>query len=338
MRAWSIPRWGVESLELVEQPRPRPGINEVLVRFEAISLNYRDYLVIEGSYNPKFPLPLIAGSDAFGQIVEVGEKVSPALEERFVVTTFAPRWHSGPPDRRHLRQVLGGPLPGVFVEYRTFDAEELFLVDDPSLLLPAEWATFPCAGVTAWAALIDHAGLQPGHTVLLLGTGGVSLFGLQIARMTGAKVLVVTSGRDKIEQVKLFGADDAVDRNEREDWDSWVLEATQGKGVDVVLETGGAGTLKRSLRAVKVGGHIALIGVLAGHLLRLNILPFVMKAVKVQGVVVGHHLHLQNLVQAFVGAKIHPIVDTVYPFSDLPIALTHLTQGRHLGKIGLSLP
>lgn len=338
MLVWSVAEWGLENLQGHHAPIPEPGHGQVLVRFHAASLNYRDLLVVKGQYNPKFPRPLIPGSDGYGQIVGLGTGVAAELFQRFVLTSLAPDWKAGQPDPRTLRSTLGGPHPGVFSEYRLFRPEELVLVDEPSALTAGEWATLPCAGVTAWNCLMDHAGLLPGQTVVLLGTGGVSLFGLQIARMVGARVLLLSSSREKRERALQMGADAVADYRKRTDWGDWVLEQTGGRGADIVLDTGGAGTLAQSLRAVRVGGHVSLIGVLAGAQEKLNIMPLVMKAVRVQGVVVGHQEHLRQLVRACLHSFTRPVVDTTYALEALPEALAYLASGRHFGKIVIEFP
>jgi NADPH:quinone reductase-like Zn-dependent oxidoreductase len=310
----------------------------VLVRFHAASLNYRDLLVVNGSYNPRFPLPLVPGSDGYGRIVKLGGGVAAELFQKFVLTTLAPDWRSGEPDPQSLRHTLGGPQQGVLVEYRVFRPEELVLVDEPSALTPGEWATLPCAGVTAWTCLVDHARLQPGQTVVLLGTGGVSIFGLQIARMMGARVLLLSSSQEKRERARLLGADAVADYRARPDWGRWVMEETGGRGADLVLDTGGAGTLAQSLRAVKIGGHISMIGVLAGAEEAVNVLPLMMKAVKVQGVVVGHQQHLRQLVRAYLQSFTRPVVDRTYALEALPEALAYLASGKHFGKIVIEFP
>lgn len=335
MLSWSVAEWGVEHLQVEHLPIPEPGPGQVLLQFHAASLNYRDLLMVKGLYNPRYPRPLVPGSDGYGQIVGIGPGVSAELFHRYALTTFAPAWRSGPPDSRTLRQTLGGPLPGTLCEFRLFDLEELILIDEPSALTPTEWATLPCAGVTAWSALMDDARLQPGQTVVLIGTGGVSLFGLQIAKMVGARALMLSSSAEKRELAKSLGADAVADYRERPDWGDWVLEQTGGHGADVVLETGGAGTLPQSLKAVKLGGHIALIGVLAGAKEPMNIMPLLMKAVRVQGVVVGHQEHLRQLIRAYLQSYTRPVVDSVFHFEAVPEAFARLASGSQFGKVTL---
>lgn len=338
MRAWTVAEWGLENLTLLEHDRPKPGPGEVLVRFRSASLNYRDLLVVQGHYNPRFPRPMVPGSDGYGQIVELGPDTDEKLAKRHILSVFAPHWLSGPPDESSLRQTMGGPLPGVFQEYRVFRPEELHFLEEPSALTAAEWATLPCAGVTAWTGLFQHGGLQPGQTVVLLGTGGVSIFALQLARSVGARVLLLSSSQEKRERALEMGADAVACYRENPKWGQWVLAQTGGRGADLVLETGGSGTLAQSLKAVKLGGTVSLIGVLSGTEEKLNILPLLMKAVQVKGIVVGHKQNLEELEKACLQTGIRPVVDTIMPFEQLPEAFQALASGQHFGKIALDFP
>lgn len=338
MLSWTVEPWGLENLQAHHIPVPEPGPGQVLLRLHAASLNYRDLLVVRGEYNPKFPRPLTPGSDGYGQIVKLGPGVPAEFFHRYALTSFAPDWKGGQPDPRSLRNTLGGPQQGVLSEYRVFRPDELMLLDEPSALTAEEWATLPCAGVTAWAGLMDNARLQPGQTVVLIGTGGVSLFGLQIAKMVGARCLLLSSSEEKRQRARELGADAVADYKARPDWGAWVLEETAGRGADVVLETGGAGTLAQSLRAVKVGGHISLIGVLAGVQEEINLLPHLMKAVCVQGVVVGHQDHLRQLVRAYLQSYTRPVIDMGFALEAVPEAFDRLASGAHFGKIVIDYP
>ena len=333
-QSWQVSEWGLAQLEKVESECPEPSAGEVQVAFQAASLNYRDLLVVEGKYNPKFPRPLVPCSDGFGSVVAVGPGVDESLLKKSVMTNFCPDWSSGEPREKVLRRTLGGPLQGALQQRRNFAPSELLWLDEPAALTPGEWATLPCAGVTAWNCL---SGLKPGQTVLLIGTGGVSLFGLQIAKMHGARVLILSSSAEKRQWAKEMGAD-AVSDYQDTDWGRWALEQTEGRGVDIVLETGGAGTLAQSLKAVRVGGKIALIGVLSGTKEPLNILPLVMKSVNIQGVVVGHHQHAEELVQAYLQSMQRPVVHETFGWDDVPAAFEALASGRQFGKIVVEIP
>ena len=333
MKAWQLEDWGLENLHQVELERPKPGPGEVLVQFRAASLNYRDLLVVRGHYNPKFPQPLTPCSDGFGRIVETGAGVDDALLGRSVLTNFAPNWRDGPPQEESLRQTLGGPLTGVLQEYRSFFPDQLAILREPSAMQPEEWATLPCAGVTAWTGLVEHGRLQTGQTVLLIGTGGVSMWALKLAKSLGARVLVLSSSEAKRNQAQSFGADATHSYRDDPKWSGWVKEQTGGQGVDLVLETGGAGTLAQSLKSVKVGGRVSLIGVLSGTREPLNILPLLMKAVTVQGVVVGNRRHLDELISHCVTHQVRPFVEKTYPFHEAVSAFGYLASGHQFGKI-----
>ena len=202
--SWQVAEWGLTQLKKVEWECPEPSAGEVQVAFQAASLNYRDLLVVEGKYNPKFPRPLVPCSDGFGSVVAVGPGVDESLLKKSVMTNFCPDWCSGEPREKVLRRTLGGPLQGALQQRRNFAPSEILWLDEPAALTPGEWATLPCAGVTAWNCL---SGLKPGQTVLLIGTGGVSLFGLQIAKMHGARVLILSSSAEKRQWAKEMGAD-----------------------------------------------------------------------------------------------------------------------------------
>jgi len=336
--SWTVSTWGLENLQLQKTPCPDPGPGEVKVALRAAALNYRDLLVVEGKYNPRFPLPLVPCSDAMGEIVEVGSGVSSGLLKKSVLTLFCPQWHAGDAQRSALRNTLGGPLPGVLSQFRIYRPEELFVLPEPSALTPEEWATLPCAGVTAWNCLIDQAQLRAGQSVLLIGTGGVSLFGLQIAKVSGAKCLLLSSSAEKRERALELGADAVADYRANPNWSEWVLQQTNGKGVDVVLETGGAGTLPQSIKSTKVGGHISLIGVLSGAEDNLNILGLIMKGLTVRGAVVGSKAHLQSLHDAILHTMTRPVVQKSYSWDEVPKAFEALSCGGHFGKITIALP
>jgi len=338
LQAWSVEEWGLENLALHTVDRASPGPGQVQVRFRSASLNYRDLLVVEGQYNPKFSRPLVPCSDGFGEIVAVGAGVKEEFVGRSVLTLFCPDWAGGEPTAESLRTTLGGPMDGVLTPFRNFYPSQLLFLDEPSALTPGEWSTLPCAGVTAWNCLMDLAGLQPGQSVLLIGTGGVSLFGLQIAKMVGARILLLSSDPEKRERARELGADATEDYRRNPKWSEWVREQTGGEGVDVVLETGGAGTLPQSLKAVRLGGIISLVGVLSGTRGDINILPLVMKAVNVRGAVVGNKAHSKALVKAYLQNMVRPVVHRSYEWTDVPAAFQELQSGAQFGKITINFP
>ncbi len=277
--------FGLDNLALVERPDPRPGAGQVLVRLRAASLNFRDLLTVEGKYNPKQKLPLIPGSDGAGEVVAAGEGVTRVKPGDRVCTLFAQRWIAGRPTRERLRSTLGGPLDGVLAELAVFDQEGL--VHTPGHLSDEEAATLPCAAVTAWNALVTEGGITAGETVLVQGTGGVSLFALQLGKLLGARVIVTSSRDEKLARVRELGADETINYREVPDWGAKAKELTGGAGVDHVVEVGGAGTLQQSLQAVRFGGTISLIGNLAGSKVEVLLPQIFMQKVRLQGILVG---------------------------------------------------
>jgi NADPH:quinone reductase-like Zn-dependent oxidoreductase len=326
--------FGRDHLRLVERADPAPGAGELLLRVRAASLNYRDLMMVEGRYNPRQPLPLVPCSDGVGEVLACGEGVRGFAPGDRVCPIFAPRWLAGRPDRERLRSTLGGPLDGTLRELMTIPAESV--VRPPAHLSDAEAATLPCAGVTAWSALVEHGGVRAGDTVLVLGTGGVALFALQIARLHGARVVVTSSSDEKLARARELGAWETVNYRREAAWGKRVRELT-GEGVDHVVEVGGAGTLAESLRAVRIGGTILLIGVLAAGEAPFSIVPVFMQQVRVQGILVGHREAFAALVRALEQHGTRPVVDSVYPFEEVPAAFEHLAAGAHFGKVCLAI-
>ena len=285
MRYFCIDReLGIDALQMQEKPVPRPGHGQVLVRIRAASLNYRDLLMVSGNYSRNLPLPLIPLSDGAGEVVEAGEGVSRWRQGDRVAGTFFQDWDGGGITDRAASSALGGAIDGVLAEYALF--RERGLVPLPAHLSFEEGATLPCAALTAWHAL-QSGQLTCGQSVLTLGTGGVSLFALQFARACGARVIATTGSEAKAERLRALGISDIMNYKTEPSWESKVWELTGKRGVDLVVEVGGAGTLGKSLKAVRVGGHISLIGVLAGATGEVNPLPAVMKGVCIQGIYVG---------------------------------------------------
>ncbi len=254
-------KFGLESLVGAERPRPQPGPHEVLVRVKAVSLNYRDLLVVKGAYNPKMPLPRVPCSDAAGEVAAVGDKVTRLRAGQRVAGLFMPAWQSGEVTDDKARSALGGAVDGVLAEYVLLPADGVVAV--PEHLSDEEAATLPCAAVTAWHALVTEGAVKPGDTVLVQGTGGVSLFALQFAHLAGATVIATSSRDDKLERARALGASAGINYKTTPEWGDRARELSGG-GVDHVVEVGGAGTLAQSLRAVRMGGRVSLIGVLSG--------------------------------------------------------------------------
>lgn len=331
MRAFELRAFGLDSLTLAERPEPKPGPGHVLLQMRAFALNYRDLMVVKGTYNPKQRLPLIPLSDGVGKVVAVGDGVSRVKIGDRVAGIFMQKWLSGEISEDKARSSLGAQAEGVLAEYVVLHEDGV--VEVPEHLTDEEAATLPCAGVTAWHALITEGGVKPGDTVLVLGTGGVSLFGLQLARLAGARIIATSSSNAKLERAKRLGASDGINYKENADWDKAVRALTGGLGVDHVLEVGGAGTLPQSLRAVRMGGCIGLIGVLTGGNSQVNPLPILMKNVRVQGIYVGSREMFEAMNQAIAQHKLRPVVDRVFAFEEVREALRYMETGAHFGKI-----
>jgi NADPH:quinone reductase-like Zn-dependent oxidoreductase len=315
------------------EPRA-PGPGEVALRVRAVSINYRDLLMIRGHYNPRQPLPLVPGSDCVGEVVAVGKGVVDWAPGMRVCPAFNPGWLHGSIPARATNTTLGGPLEGVFQEHVVVPAEAL--VAPPEHFTDAECATLPCAGVTAWRALVAEGHIGTNSTVLTLGTGGVSLFAVQIAQMRGARVCVTSSSEEKLERVRALGAHHGICYTTDKAWGKTAAQWA-GHGVDVVVELGGAGTLGQSLRAVRTGGTVALIGVLAGVRSDIPLTSVLMRHIRVQGVFVGAVQDFRDLVACYAtNPDQRPVVDRVFPLSELPAALEWMASGRHLGKIVLA--
>ena len=330
MKAVQIERFGIDELAFNEIDRPTPMAGEVLVRMRASSLNYRDLMMVEGTYNSRLKLPLVPFSDGAGEVVEVGEGVSRWKVGDRVCPIFMQGWVDGELDYSKSKSTLGGDLDGCLRQYAAFN--EAGLVRIPDHLSFEEAACLPCAGVTAWNALMVSGGLQKGDTVLCQGTGGVSLFALQFAKAAGAEVTITSSSNDKLERAKGLGADHVINYREREDWDTVALELTNKRGVDHVVEIGGPGTLQRSMRAVKTGGHIAVIGVVAGKGEFTNV-PIFMKALKLIGVFVGSRVMFEDMNRFVTDKSIRPVVDSTFEFDQVRDALELMKSGGHFGKI-----
>ena len=333
MRAWAIDQFGIPNLKLVERPEPTAGPGQVIVAVRAVSLNYRDLLMVKGQYNPRLPLPRVPCSDGAGEIVAVGPGVTQVAVGDRVCGTFMQLWHSGPINDVAARSTLGGDLDGMMAE-RVVLAEE-GVVKVPAYLSFEEAATLPCAAVTAWNALVE-GGLKVGETVLIQGTGGVSIFALQIAKMFGARVLVTSGSDEKLKRAIEMGASAGVNYKTTPEWDKWARAQTGGVGVDRVVEVGGAGTLERSVKAVRTGGDIALIGVLSG-MGTVNPLLILMKAVTVRGIFVGSRSMFEDMNRAFEQNQVRPVVDRAFAFEEFPKALEHLEAAGHFGKVVIAV-
>jgi NADPH:quinone reductase-like Zn-dependent oxidoreductase len=332
MRAYAIQSgFGLDHLRFEERPEPQPGHGEVAVAVRAVSLNYRDLLVTKGIYNPKLQLPRIPCSDGAGEVVAVGAGVTRVKPGDRVCGIFMQNWIAGDLSEQAARSALGGEIDGMLAERVVLSQEGVVKV--PEHLGYEEAATLPCAAVTAWHALTS-AGVKAGDAVLVQGTGGVSMFATQFARVMGLRVLQTSGSDAKLDRLRNeFGVADVVNYKTRPDWEKWARERTDGMGVDEVVEVGGAGTLEHSLRAVRTGGHVSLIGVLSGGAGTINPIMILMRNVCVQGIFVGSRAHFEAMNRAIALHKIKPVVDRVFAFGEAVEALQYLESGHHVGKV-----
>jgi|SRR5579871_1298035 len=332
MRAWQIEgAFGFDNLQQVELT-PSPIMdNEIRVKIHACSLNFRDLMVIKGQYNPKQKLPLIPLSDGAGEVIEVGPLVTSFKTGDRVCGTFSQTWCHGLPTADCMRTTLGSPLDGMLQESRIFKEEGL--VKFPDYLSFEEAATLPCAALTAFNAIAHQSNLRPGDTVLLEGTGGVSLFALQFAHAFKMKSIIISSSQEKLAKAKEMRADHCINYTENTEWQNQVLEYTQGLGVDAVVEVGGAQTLGRAISSVKKGGTVCVIGVLSGSGNSIDLRPLLMNNIRLQGIFVGPKTLFLAMNRVLSHAKIHPVIDRVFSFNETPKALAYLESAHHFGKV-----
>jgi len=333
MRVWQVSSFGVDSLEFVERSTPEPGPGEVLVKVHAISFNYRDLMMVKGLYNPKLKLPRIPCSDGAGKVAAVGEGVTTWKTGDRVAGIFMQNWLDGPLTGAKAKGALGGDIDGMLAEYVVL--KETGLVTLPEHLSFEEASTLPCAGVTAWNALAA-GDLKPGGTVLIQGTGGVALFALQFARFRGARVLGISGSNEKLERAYSLGLDGGLNYRETPDWDRWAVEQTGGEGVDMVVEVGGVGTLPRSLRAIRIGGTVAQVGVLTNTAEPLPMASILHKQARIQGIYVGSRQDFVEMNKAVSLAVLRPVGEN-FPWTQAREALGRMEEASHFGKLVLTV-
>jgi NADPH:quinone reductase-like Zn-dependent oxidoreductase len=305
------------------------------VRLKAATLNYRDLLTVKGGYGSRQKFPLIPGSDGAGVVESVGPGVTEFAPGDRVIGSFFEGWLGGEPSEVKMRTALGGAVDGVLCEYRVWPSAAL--VRTPDHLTDAEAAALPCAGLTAWSAVVKLGNARPGQTVLTQGTGGVSIFALQFAKMMGARVIATSSSEAKIEKLKRLGADVTMNYKTTPDWGKLARQQT-GRGVDLVVEVGGVGTLNESIRATKIGGTIAFIGVLAGQpQTEPRISLMVMQQQRLQGTTVGSVEDLQAMADAIALNRMQPVVDRTFPFAEAKAAFVYMASGAHFGKVAIAI-
>jgi NADPH:quinone reductase-like Zn-dependent oxidoreductase len=333
MKLFEIQEFGIDKLAVVDKETPKPGPGQVLVKMLAASLNYRDLMVVQGLYNPKMRLPMVPLSDGAGIVEEIGSGVTRVKPGDRVCGCFMQAWIDGPPTKEKGTSALGGAIDGVLRQYAVFS--EQGVVHAPPSLSDEEAASLPCAAVTAWHALFENASAVPGQTVLMQGTGGVSIFALQLARAAGLRTIVTSSSDEKLSRAKELGASETVNYKREPNWEEGVRKLTGGEGVDNIIEVGGSDTLPRSLKAVRTGGLISVIGVLGGGQPTVSPTGILMNSVRVQGIYVGSRAMFEKLTRAIEFHSIKPVVDRVFPWTEIKEALHYMEKQQHLGKICL---
>jgi NADPH:quinone reductase-like Zn-dependent oxidoreductase len=333
MRAYQLPKVGagIEALAVVERPTPKPLYRQVLVKVAACSLNYRDYMMVSGSYPMAVREKLVPLSDGAGEVVEVGPGVLRVKAGDNVAGCFFQRWPGGEPGPHLQAFALGGSVDGMLAEYVAL--EEDGVVKLPAHLSLEEGATLPCAAVTAWHAMFHHARLIAGQSVLLQGTGGVSIFGLQFAHAMGITAIITSSSDDKLKRAKALGAAHGINYKTTPEWDKAAVELNGGRGVDHVLEVGGKDTLTRSFGAIRVNGRVSIIGGLSGRAQELNPGLIFAKRANVQGISVGSTEMFEQMNAAIAANAIKPAIDRVFGFDEVKAAFNHMAAGAHFGKI-----
>jgi NADPH:quinone reductase-like Zn-dependent oxidoreductase len=335
MKCYVIPApRGIESLNLVERPDPTPGPRQVLVRVRATSLNYRDLITVEGQYARAAPkLDLIPLSDGAGEVVAVGPGVSRIKIGDRVAGCFMQRWIGGAIDEAAMASAMGGAIDGMLTELAVLEEDGVVVL--PAGLSFEEGATLPCAAVTAWHALVEIGKIKAGDTVQIQGSGGVSIFALQFARMFGARVIATSSSAAKAARLKQMGAEAVIDYRATPDWDKETMRLTGGRGADITVEVGGAGTLPRSFMATRVGGRIVVIGLLSGAA-EVDPMPILRRNLRVQGLYVGNRQMFEAMNRAIAASGLSPVIDKVFPFAVAKDAYRHLKSQNHFGKIVIS--
>lgn len=324
--------WSMDNLTLAERPQPEPGPGQLLLKMKAASLNYRDLVVPQRGYGKLTgTLPLIPISDGIGEVVAIGEGVGRVAVGDRVCPLMIQSWISGPPTMERLTSTLGGPLDGVMTEYMVLS--EQGVVKTSEHLSDEEAAALPCAALTAWSAIVTDGQVKAGDRVLVQGTGGVSLFALQFAKLLGAHVIVTSSSDDKLQRAVRLGADEGLNYVSTPEWGKKVRRMAGADGVDLIVEVGGQKTLPQSLRAIRAGGTINLIGVLSGLNMDVSLGLIVIRKVRLQGITVGNRDGMEAMMRAISQHAIKPVIDRTFAFEELREALDYLARGVHFGKV-----
>lgn len=335
MRAYRFSTFGIDAVRFQDIPDPEPGPGEVVLDVKAFSLNYRDLMVVKGLYNPKLRLPATPVSDGAGVVSAIGPGVTSVRAGDRVMSHFIANWVAGPFRQDYVASTLGTPGAGLA-------AERVLLPAHAVVPLPrgydfAQASTLPIAALTAWSALITEGEVKPGQTVLTLGTGGVSVFAVQLGRALGARMIITSSSDEKLAQARSIGADGTVNYAEHSEWERQVLALTGGEGVDLAVETAGPGTLDRTLKAVRAGGRIALMGALTGRQGNVTTGLILMKRLRICGIMVDSRAAFEAMCRFIEQHHIEPVISARFTFDQFPDALRHMEAGRHFGKIVVTL-
>lgn len=335
MRAWTLDDFGFDNLTLRDVEVPSPGPHDLLVKVSAVSLNYRDKALVEGVYAPeKMPKGLIVGADSAGVVAAVGSEVTRYRVGDRVTSHFYSKWIDGPWQEEYPDSMIGGPIDGGLAEYMLLHEERV--VKSPGSLSDTEAATLPIAALTAWFSLFEHGHLNPSGSVVVQGTGGVSMFAIQIASALGARVIATSSSDKKLAIARSLGATDTINYRTTPDWAAQVLELTGGKGVDVVVDVAGGDGVNDSVRAAKAGGVVALVGFLSGQTSNLDVMNVLFRQTTIQGIAVGHRRAFEELVAFLDEHRIKPVLDSTFRFEDAKEAYDRLAQGP-LGKVVIEI-
>jgi len=334
MRVLEATDFSIDALKLGERPVPKPRRGEILVHIKAASLNYRDLAILAQKYMANLALPYVPASDACGEVVEIGEEVTRFKVGDRVTPVYTQGWHDGyPTPEQRTKRTLGAPLSGVLQEYVVVPAEEAVSV--PANLSDGEAATLPIAALTAWSTL-QEGGIKAGDTVLVQGTGGVASFALQFAKIMGARVVALSSSDEKLVRARQLGADIGINYRTTPDWGAAVKEATQGRGVNIIVETAGA-TMDKSLAAVAFGGFIGIVGFVAGLKADIPLRSVIGPMIRIQGIAVGSRARFEAMNRAIAIHKLKPVIDSTFPLEKAADAFRHMEQGKHFGKIVVSI-
>jgi len=333
IKSYWLDRFGIDNLTIQESDKETLSSGQVRVKMHAASLNYRDLLIIKGLYDPKVLSAggLIPLSDGAGEVVEVAANVRRFKVGDKVAAIFLQDWLAGECTYEMAGSALGSTISGVLANFKVFN--ENGLVHLPKNYSHEQGATLPCAAITAWRALVIAGKLRAGDTVLVQGTGGVSIFALQFAKMSGAKVIVTSSSDEKLAKAQKLGADFLINYKKTPDWETKAREITEGRGVDHIIEVGGANTLSKSFKATRMGGVISIIGILSGIETGINLLPVLMKNLHLQGIFVGSRTMFESMNKAIMANNLFPVIDKVFPFNEVKQALYYLESGQHFGKV-----